>query len=554
MILAVPRPLVPGASACAARTSPSIGVLLGGVGFAAAAVAITYRAWADTLVWARFDAECGQILLAPFAFVCLLYVRWHAAGNSGRAGWYAGPLMVGVGWAAWSAGFYHSHDLYWHIGALLMVVGAAISWLGAGTLIRFWPAFLVLAFLIPITGFGRQYVATPLQVVTARLTQELCEAAGMTVGRYGSVLRINGHEVAIAEACNGLRMVWPLFLATYLFAFITPMRGWLRATVLAASPAIAVSANVLRLVPTVWAYGHWSLPAASAFHDASGWVMLILAFFALIGVARALRWAVPPQALVSAPAVARPGLDADDHARARRSDAPTTQGERDGSRLGLGAAVAVTTLLLTGAAWEARTFPVEADAAPYHALVRTCGSQAPDHIGDWVGRDVPTPDDIASVLQPNLVICREYVDGRTGHRATVLLVQVTDARRIVWHAVTNCYPLAGWELLSQAPQDWAAGELTLKGSEYQFSRGSFQQSTSIAVADFMLLPDGRVARNMQLVRVWAEMADKRIYGAAHLQIVCDATLPKDIRDEIVRDLLTGYAPLVRVIGSGIPRP
>jgi exosortase/archaeosortase family protein len=99
--------------------------------------------------------------------------------------------------------------------------------------------------------------------------------------------------VAIAEACNGLRMVFALFLVSAAFAFGTPLRTFVRVILILASPISALFCNVVRLVPTVWLYG--SDPEfASTFHDVSGWLMLPLAFLVLMGIIRALRWALLP--------------------------------------------------------------------------------------------------------------------------------------------------------------------------------------------------------------------------------------------------------------------
>ena len=101
-------------------------------------------------------------------------------------------------------------------------------------------------------------------------------------------------EVAIAEACNGMRMVFTLFLACYVFAFVTPLRGYVRAIILLASPVTAIVCNVIRLVPTIWVFGHTTPERAEVFHDISGWVMLIVAFLGLTSIVRLLRWAMVP--------------------------------------------------------------------------------------------------------------------------------------------------------------------------------------------------------------------------------------------------------------------
>jgi exosortase len=152
----------------------------------------------------------------------------------------------------------------------------------------------VLLFMVPFPGRLRQQIAVPLQTITAQATQQLLELLGILVDRSGSVLRINGVDVAIAEACNGLRMILALGLVCYAFAFATPLRGYVRAMVLLATPLCAVVCNVIRLAPTVWIYGHYPTIAADRFHSISGWVMLFVAFFMLAGIVRVLRWARVP--------------------------------------------------------------------------------------------------------------------------------------------------------------------------------------------------------------------------------------------------------------------
>src|SRR5947209_2305717 len=99
---------------------------------------------------------------------------------------------------------------------------------------------------------------------------------GWNVDRSGNLLSINGVDVTVAEACNGMRMVLTLFLVCYVVAFTMKLRTWVRLLILAAAPLVAIVSNVLRLVPTVWMFGHTSVAAAERFHDVSGWVMTVL--------------------------------------------------------------------------------------------------------------------------------------------------------------------------------------------------------------------------------------------------------------------------------------
>jgi exosortase len=163
---------------------------------------------------------------------------------------------------------------------------------GIEPLIRWAPAFVALLFLIPVPGRVRQQIAVPLETVTAVATHQAFDLAGVAVGRSGNVLNINGVDVAIAEACNGLRMIFALALVGYTFAFIQPMSVGARVMVMGTIPILAVTCNAIRLIPTVWLYGHHPGPVAESFHDVSGWAMLVVAFLLLLGLEKLVRWVV----------------------------------------------------------------------------------------------------------------------------------------------------------------------------------------------------------------------------------------------------------------------
>ena len=68
----------------------------------------------------------------------------------------------------------------------------------------------------------------------------------------------------------------------------------MRVLIIVLSPASAVACNVIRLVPTLYIYGHYSAGTAELFHDIAGWVMLVIALLLLMGLVRLLRWLCLP--------------------------------------------------------------------------------------------------------------------------------------------------------------------------------------------------------------------------------------------------------------------
>jgi len=259
-------------------------------------VALTFDSWADIARIAVHDEESSHVMLVPLVVGWMVWVRRGRLRACHPTGGMLGSAMLGLGWLLYSLGYRRQIETFWHGGAVLVVAGAALTILGKDAFFKFLPAFGVLVFLVPVPGTGRFYIAQPLQTATARVTQGILELLGMSVERQGNLLQVNDRPVAIAEACNGMRMVFTLFLVCYVFAFITPLLTYVRLLIILTSPITAVLCNVMRLIPTVWLYGHVKASAASAFHDIAGWVMLAVAFLLMMGIVKLLRWAMIPVA------------------------------------------------------------------------------------------------------------------------------------------------------------------------------------------------------------------------------------------------------------------
>jgi exosortase len=257
-------------------------------------IALAFDAWSDTFRLAWQDEESNYIFLGPLVVAWIVWARRDRLVHCRPGGMVLGPVLLGLGWLMWSYGYRHRVWSLWHTGPVLMLVGAILSVVGRRTLYELWPAFVALLFLTPISPFHRQGLAQPLQVATAKLAQSTCDFMGVYVDRFGNVLSVNGLDVAVAEACNGMRMVITLLVVMYVVVFTTPMHPAVRLGVLLLSPVIAIICNVLRLVPTVWMFGNASQTAAEAFHDWSGWAMLFVAFFGLKGVVNLLHPALSP--------------------------------------------------------------------------------------------------------------------------------------------------------------------------------------------------------------------------------------------------------------------
>ncbi|MCG8550026.1 MAG: exosortase/archaeosortase family protein [Desulfobacterales bacterium] len=279
----------PAASQLATQLSRKWHVILASI-FALIALLITRDAWLDILHIATLDEESSHIFLVPIIVAWLVHTRKQYLSTCKLTISPIGPLFIAIGWVLSIYGFYNAVQSFLHMGAILVVLGAFLTFTGLDVLIKFWPAFLVLGFMVPVPGLIRLQLSLPMQSITAACATFVAELFGMFIQRNGSVMTYNGVDVAVAEACNGMRMIFALLLVSFAFAFGTPLRTWARVLIILLSPIVAIICNVIRLIPTVYVYGNYNESVAEAFHDYTGWIMLLVALGMLFGIVHILNW------------------------------------------------------------------------------------------------------------------------------------------------------------------------------------------------------------------------------------------------------------------------
>ena len=190
------------------------------------------------------------------------------------------------------------------------------------------------------------------------------------------------------------------------------------------------------------------------------------------------------------------------------------------------------------------------DPKPYHEKVRRAAEELPYQIDDWIGTDAEVSQAAVTMLRPNVLLSRQFKNIRTGQSISFLVVQCGDARDLLGHYPPVCYRASGWTLQSTTPRNWEFESFVVRGMEYEFSKSTFNQASSIIIENFMLLPDGTAAPDMDSISYVAQDPRKKLFGAAQFQLVFDGATSPDMRNEIFELFITAHLPFIRTIGSG----
>lgn len=190
------------------------------------------------------------------------------------------------------------------------------------------------------------------------------------------------------------------------------------------------------------------------------------------------------------------------------------------------------------------------DVANYQQQIRDAAEHVPGRIGPWVGQDTAVPVQALTVLKPNVMVSRRYINVENGMTAGVMLVHCSDAHHMVGHFPLRCYPARGWKVQSSIPRDWVVGDLHLTGTEYQFSMDSVGGSAeTIVVANCLLRPGHRVLRNMEELSGTLSGGDGTSSGAGQIQVYFQGDVPPERREQAIATLLQGYRPVLDAVLS-----
>jgi hypothetical protein len=192
------------------------------------------------------------------------------------------------------------------------------------------------------------------------------------------------------------------------------------------------------------------------------------------------------------------------------------------------------------------------DAAPYHATAQKAVDAFPYVIGYWTGSDQEIPTAAVNLLRPNVIVSRRYKkqadNWRDARQADLLIVQCADSRDMTGHYPPICYPANGEPLMSKRPFDLKVGKVLVHGTEYVFdTRQKRDAMLRKSVYNFFVVPGRGIVPTIDDVRAAAGDYQRRCFGAAQFQVVMNADLPPEERDEIFTTLIGADADLINVL-------
>ena len=173
--------------------------------------------------------------------------------------------------------------LIWLYGMLLVGFGFKNGWV-------YWPPVLHLIFMLPLPNFIYWQVSIQLQFVSSEIGVWLIRLMDIPVFLDGNIIDLGIYKLHVAEACSGLRYLFPVMSFSYVFAVLYRGPVWIKAVLLISAAPITVLMNSFRIGVIGVMVDSYGIEHAEGFlHYFEGWVIFIACILILFGLARLMQ-------------------------------------------------------------------------------------------------------------------------------------------------------------------------------------------------------------------------------------------------------------------------
>ncbi len=378
-----------------------------------------------------------------------------------------------------------------------IVTYAFIIWVGGVVLTIFgWErgklhqlGVVHLIFMLPLPQFIYLKLTIVLQTISSEIGVWFVAMMGVPVYLEGNVIDLGVYKLQVAEACSGLRYLFPILSFSYLFAILYRGPLWHKAVLLLAAAPLTVLMNSFRIGVIGVLVNSYGIEHAEGFlHFFEGWIIFGACIAILFIMAIAL------QRLTSDPKPLSEAIDLD------TAGFLPIAGRIFGIRASRGLIAAAVLTLAVSAGWALQQGkePVAVDRDPF--------SLYPRQVGEWSGTFSMLDSDIEQVLGAS-----DYLSAFYRHPEETAPVELfmafynkqTEGSGI--HSPEVCLPVGGWEIYS-----FEAVPVDMEGTGY----GTFEVNRAV------------IQRGLseQLVYYWFEQRGKRMTNdfKAKMSVVYDS--------------------------------
>lgn len=235
------------------------------------------------------DPEYSHCVLIP---LISLFLVWRERAELARipfAGSWVGIAVLIAGAGLWGVAELSTIWTIEQYAFLVVIYGLVLALVGIRVFRRLWMAMLILVFTIPLPVFFSNSLSLHLQLLSSALGVGVIRLFDIPVYLDGNVIDLGVYKLQVAEACSGLRYLFPLMTLAFIVAYFFRAPFWKRLIVFVASAPVAIFMNSLRIGLIGVSVAYWGgKMAEGVLHFFEGWVVFMISTVLLLLIAALL--------------------------------------------------------------------------------------------------------------------------------------------------------------------------------------------------------------------------------------------------------------------------
>ena len=456
------------------RWTPRVGT--GGVwlGLAIAGmVAFFLTGWTSLLeAWSRPEYSHGYLILPIALYLLLTRLEDSPSPRRDDAWWVVAVTIVTLGLVFGLLGNLGGIPDVTTYGSIICAGGLVLAAAGVRSVRRLWVPVAYLVFMLPLPNVLYWPLSIRLQLLSSEIGIWVISAFGIPVYLDGNVIDLGVYQLQVAEACSGLRYLFPLMSFGFLFAVLYRGPRWHKVVLFLSAAPITVFMNSFRIGAIGVLVDRYGIEQAEGFlHVFEGWIIFVACVAILYLEATLL------QRLVRKPRSIRSMIEFDPPQLLQRlgriRDLPASRA----------LVVSAVLIVAAGLAWQ---FVPPRVSAP---IDRTPLALFPDDIGDWQGRRNTLPALTERVLGADDYLTADFEQAGASPVNFLVAYYYSQATGGGIHSPEVCIPGGGWEVSRWTSVD--TGLVSPGGQALSVNRAMIQKGLSRQLVYYWFEQRGR---------------------------------------------------------------
>lgn len=230
-------------------------------------------------------------ILVPFLALYMVWMRREEIRQAVGSPALSGIVLVAASLGLRVLGHLTQSSTISSLSFLSLVYGILASLGGWSPVRLLWFPILFLGFMMPLPSTLFDEVSQPAQEWSTIIANVILKTIGYETHRVGNVIYIpGGFDLDVGVPCSGFKMLVSMAAFAFFFAYYIRVELWRQVLLVLCALPLALAINGLRIALIGIVGTKFGEEAGYAFHDWSGYVVLVVAFAALFQLGRWLGW------------------------------------------------------------------------------------------------------------------------------------------------------------------------------------------------------------------------------------------------------------------------